>query len=95
MFQLVFTWIARCLMQINSCVNPFIYATILSEVKMLVREKIYGKGLGTRTTKSSKPANTTSGGQTTFDGIQLNKLNNKSPNPSTIVGKESMIETEL
>ena len=84
MFQLVFTWIARCLMQLNSCVNPFIYAVILPEVKTLAREKF-------------TTTNTNTGGQTMLDGTQfeLSKRNNKSTKPLTISNKDSMSETGL
>ena len=36
----IFIWAAPCLVQINSCVNPFIYAAILPEYKKLAREKL-------------------------------------------------------
>ena len=79
LFQLVFTWIARCLMQLNSCVNPFIYAAILPEVKTLAKDRF-------TTTK------TNTGGQTTIENSQfeLSKRNNKSTKPITDSGKDSM-----
>ena len=49
----MFTWIARCLMQINSCVNPFIYAAVLPEFKKAVRNIFNGNQFGTRSSKSS------------------------------------------
>ena len=40
-------------MQINSCVNPFIYAAVLPEFKKTVRNIFNGNQFGIRSSKSS------------------------------------------
>ena len=53
---MTFTWIAHCLMQINSCVNPFIYAAMLPEFKKLVRDSLStNRSRRKRSNKSTKP----------------------------------------
>jgi hypothetical protein len=37
--MLAFSWLGRCLMQLNSCVNPFIYAVILPAFRQLVSDQ--------------------------------------------------------
>ena len=55
-FQLMCTWIARCLMQLNSCVNPFIYAAILPEFKNLVTTRFSGSQVSNPRSRPPKPS---------------------------------------